>query len=343
MGEGLARAAIVDNPAAVEKALKGEVPTITLNSVSLVSPDLVRGTSPDKSERDMLSTQREGLKAAEGLHKMTVTDPKDGQAKEISVRVKINPFNFGVNRVVEGREGKFNRFSILGKKTSGWSYSIDMNKSALKTMLGDIKDKNLGGDVAAKLKKLDGKAQPLRDIIADARKTMRSGDAAPKKVKEAKTLFNKASIALAETQKEINIITDLATQIKTMAKDQSYIVAGDDPYKMASRVVLLSNKLGHSTAFNCKSGKDRTGQLDAEIKQLAATADIEGRVPEPNQKPTEESRKAKIQFALNTGNLEMQAYNTGLPGYKTALGSLKVQMENEAWPIYRGGSDKVSS
>ena len=58
---------------------------------------------------------------------------------------------------------------------------------------------------------------------------------------------------------EIIIITELNDQITALWKDGSYREAGNEPYKLASRVALLSHLLGGGTVFNCKSGKDCTG------------------------------------------------------------------------------------
>ena len=74
--------------------------------------------------------------------------------------------------------------------------------------------------------------------------------------------------------------------------------------------------MGETPLFNCKSGKDRTGQLDAEVKFLATAADESGgRVPALDES-MEVWRPVRNDFVFNTGNLEMQRLNTGLPGYK---------------------------
>ena len=103
-----------------------------------------------------------------------------------------------------------------------------------------------------------------------------------------------------------------------MWKDGSYREAGNEPYKLASRVALLSHLLGGGTAFNCKSGKDRTGQLDAEVKFLAfQIRTSNGKVPKPDRKRT---NLEKIQFAtfifFDESRRKMQEFNTGYGGSK---------------------------
>ena len=52
---------------------------------------------------------------------------------------------------------------------------------------------------------------------------------------------------------------------------------------MVSRLALVGHLMGETPLFNCKSGKDRTGQLDAEVKSLAAADESGGRVPPPDE------------------------------------------------------------
>ena len=134
-----------------------------------------------------------------------------------------------------------------------------------------------------------------------------------------------------------------ARDVKTIWENKDYRRGGGDPYKMVSRLALVSHLMGETPLFNCKSGKDRTGQLDAEVKFLATVADErDGRIP-PVDRNMEVWRSARNDFTLNTGNLEMQRLNTGLPGYKLAgVSGLKNMIADGMKPVYRGGSSYVS-
>ena len=113
---------------------------------------------------------------------------------------------------------------------------------------------------------------------------------------------------------------------------------------MVSRLSLVSHLMGETPLFNCKSGKDRTGQLDAEVKFLAAAADESGgRVPAPDES-MEAWRPVRNDFVFNTGNLEMQRLNTGLPGYKLkGVPGLANVIRDGMKPLYRGGSEYLSA
>ena len=107
MAKNMLDAAINAEPEIVEKGLRGETPTVALNSVCLVSPAAFLSTlKPDKSERNMLDIQNEAFGFVQGRQSITVVDPSDGQHKKINVNVKINKLNFGVNEVTSGALAK---------------------------------------------------------------------------------------------------------------------------------------------------------------------------------------------------------------------------------------------
>ena len=76
------------------------------------------------------------------------------------------------------------------------------------------------------------------------------------------------------------IVRELVEQIRDIWTAGTYKSDADnDIYKMTSRLALLAHKIGATPMWNCKSGKDRTGHLDAEAKFLAAEIRSLGHVP----------------------------------------------------------------
>jgi hypothetical protein len=159
--------------------------------------------------------------------------------------------------------------------------------------------------------------------------------------------------------RDIATINELSAQIAEIWKDGSYRDAGNEPYKLASRVALLSHLLGGGTVFNCKSGKDRTGQLDAEVKFLAfQIRTSNGKVPKPDRKRT---YLEKIQFAtfifFDESRRTLQEFNTGYGGSKLvgqpalygnfipSTGDAKADKKNKAATIsqFQGKSGFVPS
>lgn len=114
----------------------------------------------------------------------------------------------------------------------------------------------------------------------------------------------------------------LLDQIQQMRKDQSY-KNDKNPYKFAVRVAALAHLMGYTDLFNCKSGKDRTGMMDVEIKFLFAYMNLHnGQVPNPTADLTHLEKGAITALAFQGGNREIQQYNTGLPGSKTKFGKV---------------------
>lgn len=74
--------------------------------------------------------------------------------------------------------------------------------------------------------------------------------------------------------------------------------------------------LGGVPAWNCKSGKDRTGMMDVECKFLATLVALGKEIPQPGAQLNPEQKLLYRNLLLQSGNHEMQKYNTGIAGYK---------------------------
>ena len=132
-----------------------------------------------------------------------------------------------------------------------------------------------------------------------------------------------------DTLLKVKLIEELRNQIRSIKADQSYREVGAEPYKLAVRVLLLASLIGRVPCFNCKSGKDRTGVLDVEIKALVQTIneniarhgmDSETRlVPQYNQVRSEEQKRVFKDLHLHGGSQEVSYANTGLVGNKTSV------------------------
>lgn len=117
------------------------------------------------------------------------------------------------------------------------------------------------------------------------------------------------------TKKAASIRT-LLRQINSIDQQKTYSSDGHEAYKMASRIAVLTNLLGGVPAWNCKSGKDRTGMMDVECKFLATLAALGKDIPEPGAQLNAEQKMFYRNLLLQSGNHEMQKYNTGIAGYK---------------------------
>lgn len=113
-----------------------------------------------------------------------------------------------------------------------------------------------------------------------------------------------------------NRVYELATQIVDIYNKGAYASMGNEPYKIVTRLAYMCYLMGMKVAFNCKSGKDRTGMMDVETKFLVTRTCVEGKVPPVDENLTQEHQEALYMLAVFSGNHEMQKMNTGIAGYK---------------------------
>ncbi|MBQ8706894.1 MAG: hypothetical protein IJ523_02260 [Succinivibrionaceae bacterium] len=133
----------------------------------------------------------------------------------------------------------------------------------------------------------------------------------------------------SETDKKKAFI--LCTEINLLRR-QTLASRSFDPFELSSRIALLSDLVGGISCFNCKSGKDRTGHLDIEVKQLAAkmsqideNTDAFDYLRNKSSALTwvrtghynsQEDRDMFTVMAAKSGNLEIHELNCGLKGSK---------------------------
>ena len=279
------------DPEFLKQIAEGE--EVLFTSVGLLTPDDLRhqlhklfGFSASGDEKEMVAIQAQ---AWDDLRNEITAKRIEINGK--AVIAEIIDFNIGVNKGATVLATN----PIIGEAVSGTNYVNEL-----------INNRSMDNLVAVTGKRLTKKDSELRTKI-DLQK--REND--PVQLKK----LDSEIIAL---NRDIATIKELSDQIAAMWEDGSYRDAGNEPYKLASRIALLSHLLGGGTVFNCKSGKDRTAQLDAEVKFLAFQIHTSnGRVPKPDRKRT---NLEKIQFAtfifFDESRRKMQEFNTGYGGSK---------------------------
>lgn len=111
-------------------------------------------------------------------------------------------------------------------------------------------------------------------------------------------------------------VRELSLQIKTIWQNKSHHADEQEPYKAAERLAILGYEIGAVPCWNCKSGKDRTGMLDSEIKREVISYQQRQKLSEPGN-PFDGSNKELLkEIIINSGNPEIQYYNTGVKGNK---------------------------
>ena len=117
-----------------------------------------------------------------------------------------------------------------------------------------------------------------------------------------------------------------------------------DAFKVAARIAVLTNLMGNVPCWNCKSGKDRTGEMDVECKFLSTLIARGEAIPEPGAQLTDAQKGLFRSIALEGGNFEVQKMNTAIAGFKTgAINSVAERLGGSAYrQLHRGGSDHVN-
>ena len=95
--------------------------------------------------------------------------------------------------------------------------------------------------------------------------------------------------------------------------------------------MLLAHLLDNVACFNCKSGKDRTGMVDIEVKALVESINRNIAKPDPDsgepmvpQYGAQRNTQAKKDFAelhVWGGSQHVSRANTGLMGNKSDIGT----------------------
>ncbi|WP_419536337.1 inositol phosphate phosphatase SopB [Endozoicomonas sp.] len=288
-------AALTLKPEQLREAISTPTKSVHINlaSTSLVTPDPIRRGA--KSEARMLQEQVDAFRelGAKQPLKLTVVD-SDGEPVTIRVTFKMALFNFGVNK---GAQGTFS--GVVG----GWKTSDKLNKEGLNTLIGSTDQHTVGGIVA------DYLAQQKQKMV-----TLNTQLTAPYLSRSQKQEIHEHLEVMYLKRKAI---LQLVAQIRNIFNNKEHHYEKHDAYKLPARISLLTSLIEGVPLSNCKSGKDRTGMLDAEIKLLATQIERYGEVPQPGQPIPQLDAELFRDILLNSGNLDIQKLNTGAEGYKT--------------------------
>jgi len=120
------------------------------------------------------------------------------------------------------------------------------------------------------------------------------------------------------TREKLDILVEEVTEM--LSGDIAEIT--DDPYRFNSRLMNIASLLGYVVHVNCRSGKDRTGIVDAEAKSVAEALDVA--VTNGNrslafnyQRPLNADEQATVyHYAVRSGTVDVQRFNTGVAGSK---------------------------
>ncbi|MGI4937892.1 MAG: inositol phosphate phosphatase SopB [Janthinobacterium lividum] len=285
--EVVAAALALQKPEELQQAMRTGAPiSLRLSSTSLVTPMDGFGQSEGRQMKDQLAAwdTLNARSRANGGIEIPMRDAH-GRMKKVTVKLEAAALNFGVNEVALTHQLSIGDHTVA-KLGGGWDSADKINRRGLRTLLGAGIDSHgaPGGWVKEYLDSHPGaqNAGLVRELGA-----------------------------------QIGEIWTRKSHHTDRHKDASGKPFGlGDPYKIASRVALLTQEIGATPCYNCKSGKDRTGMMDSEVKFLASHFDLYGYLPPVGAGFHDSGQSLYQKAVLETGSGDVQRQNTAAPGNK---------------------------
>lgn len=273
--------------------------TINFNSMSLVTPDWPRAIGTHgANEKTMLRDQDYALQSFHNKEFFEIDGVK------YPVKFNVMTFNYGVNAGATGRLAW----------APGLKFGLDTQRKYNKLAL-----ERLGGSV-----------DKFKILILEQ---MTGCDAYE---------YEKYEGAIEEVDR-------LWNDIEYLNRNKSAYLDGGNQYEVGAKIMLLmslmdrttpADRLGHATslpsfrnAFNCMSGKDRTGIMGAVVRTFIILSERRGgKIPTHEELKHDKSLrldfvKTFIQVAKEYGGLEITKDN-GAIGYKVRK---EAKLYQEAW------------
>ncbi len=142
------------------------------------------------------------------------------------------------------------------------------------------------------------------------------------------------------TQIQKDKVTLLVNEIRSIFNSKMHHTENKDRFALPKRLVLLTHLIDATPAFNCKSGKDRTGMIDAEVKALAAHLSTQ---MNSKKLSTEMGKPELFPFYFDPLNFEVQSLNSGLSGNKVMNSNspyLKGLLTPEEYQVLKGNCNE---
>jgi hypothetical protein len=239
-------------------------------------------------EMKMIEHQQAAFSRATGVEIRIEVADEFGFAREIKVKPRIMMFSTPVDYLALGKVAE-----LIGV----WRKADSINKMAIKTLIGSAKKSEpIGGIVACCIARLNTELA-----------TVDQNDSGASTTREA-------------ISGKIKLITQLVDEIRNIFSTNSHHRIGNEPYKLPTRLLALANEAGLTPAYNCKSGKDRTGQLNVEIRDLYAHLNAtDGQLRKVNTRREGFARENFQKLFIAGGDRDIQAMNTGAAGSKSQL------------------------
>lgn len=306
LAKALALKSISERGISLQEASKNGV-NLSLFSVSLVTPDIWRSLVPiGNDERRMQFDQEKALNELSKLENIVIDGIK------IPVKINATPFCFGVNSYAGYGGGVREQY---GQNVKAFDSLKNVTENILyKAVLVEVP----GLEETKKTQKLE---EEIRDLMNDIDGLM---DTPSAYIKSGNQYQIGAKIILLVNRlnqiREHIIQKSIEMDYKINEEKEGRPLTNKEKQNIKNSVSLEIPDL--SALFNCMSGKDRTGIMDAMAKTFAVMAERRnGNVPtneemNNSKELQKEFREVFGKMLLESGGLEITELNTGAAGYK---------------------------
>lgn len=294
----------------LQESTKNKVWKVKMGNIQLMSPlKKPLGKILSSSDKNRSNEQAEAFERFYG--KIIEVPILDSQGKEKTVRLKLEDssllFNFGTNSAHYSYGGalvqsSYNQNKESFKKLFGIGFLNSLEKNF------DFHSKN------SKTKNEEKNDISKREFVSHIYES--SGEVGKYLNKLKKEKENHPENA-KEIDLKITKIINLSKQILDLWFSTNGKGIKSNPAAIQTRLAALLYLIGYPITFNCKSGKDRTGEVAAEINDLVLTMEANsGEVPDPYKELTDKEKIQASQVYDATQSDEIAKANTGFRGLK---------------------------
>lgn len=302
---------------ALQESPKNKVWNVKMGNIQLMSPPKeILSKVLYTSDKNKAAEQAE---AFEKFFDKTIDVPiLDSNGKEKTVKLKLEKssflFNFGSN------EMHYYLGGIMVKS------SRNQNEKSLKKLFGEDILESLEKSFKPSIKyKNEEKNLILKREFVD--RIDKSSGEVGKYLDELKKRKKEHPENIQEIDLKIKKIINLSKQILDIWLSTNGRGIKSNPAAIQTRLAALLYLIGYPITFNCKSGKDRTGEVSAEINDLVMTMEANGGdVPDPYEKMTIEEKVQASKVFDSTQPDKIVQSNTGFKGLKIGYKNITKRM-----------------
>ncbi len=254
-------AALVADPRGLGAALRGTPQPFGINAIALLSPEDV----------PTWCAQVDCFKSFQDKPGITGLDMLDWSGKPRAVDVVFHVRRFALPTVDDA---------------ANWKQCRDINRDAVRCLLGRLDSPRLGGDIKAVIDArqagIENNSQKVSRLRSDYRKMLRERGPSDQAVDSLRKTLGLLDQSLREDRKSVCMLRTGGAQLKALlTPDGDWPAGASLKRKAAARLALIGFCMRETSMLSGPRGRDLVGAVEAEVRFLATVAAHDGgRLPE---------------------------------------------------------------